>query len=126
MTAAALTTNCAVLLGKLIPRLGSDHAGEIIATVEAIKRALAHDGRDLHDLAKIVNAPTIVPEVKAQHHDFNCRAMAQWCSRYAANQLSGRETNFIQTMLRWRGEPTEPQAAWLLDIYDRLRGSSSG
>lgn len=45
-------------LGRLIPRLGTTHAGEVIATVEAIKRTLQAEGCDLHDLAKhLTGAP---------------------------------------------------------------------
>src|SRR5262249_14016447 len=110
MTASALTANCASLLGKLIRRLGSNHPGEVLATVAAIKRTLASDGRDLHDLAQMVDAPAIVPEVTAPHPEFSYRAMrngargmALICCRLAkptsskrccageANRLSGRQ-----------------------------------
>jgi hypothetical protein len=38
-------------LAKLIPRLASNHDGEVIGTVAAIRRVLTSEGRDLHDLA---------------------------------------------------------------------------
>lgn len=40
---------------KLIPRLGSDHDGEIIATVRAIRAALQAQGCDLHDLVRAID-----------------------------------------------------------------------
>ena len=46
-------------LARLIPRLGSDHDGEIVATVRAIRRTLAAERLDLHDLA---NALDVKPE----------------------------------------------------------------
>lgn len=41
-------------LAKLIPRLGSNHDGERLATVEAIKRTLGSAGCDWHDFAASV------------------------------------------------------------------------
>ena len=38
-------------LALLVPRLGTDHDGEIVATVLAIRRLLGAHGLDLHDLA---------------------------------------------------------------------------
>lgn len=46
-------------LGKLIPRLSSDHDGEIIATVAAIGRTLKGAKLDFHDLGKRVTAETM-------------------------------------------------------------------
>ena len=45
-------------LGKLIPRLASDHDGEITATVAAIGRTLATARLDWHDLAQRVAQPS--------------------------------------------------------------------
>jgi hypothetical protein len=44
-------------LGLLIPRLASDHDGEVVATARAIQRTLAAEKLDLHDLAA-----TLAPE----------------------------------------------------------------
>ena len=46
-------------LGKLIPRLASEHEGEVIATVAAIGRTLTGAGCDWHDLAQRVAEPSI-------------------------------------------------------------------
>lgn len=46
-------------LGKLIPRLASDHDGEVIATVTAIGRTLQGAGLDWHDLSARVTAPKL-------------------------------------------------------------------
>ena len=45
-------------LGKLIPRLASDHDGEVTATVSAISKTLQGAGLDWHDLAKRVADPS--------------------------------------------------------------------
>jgi hypothetical protein len=44
-------------LAKLIPLLSSDKDGEVIATVQAIRRTLAGAGNDLHDLAAFLEQP---------------------------------------------------------------------
>lgn len=47
-------------LALLIPRLGSTFDGEILATVQAIKRTLAGAGLDLHALAQeLAEEPTL-------------------------------------------------------------------
>jgi hypothetical protein len=43
-------------IGKLIRMLGSDKAGEQLATVEALQRYLRASGSDFHDIAAIVQA----------------------------------------------------------------------
>jgi len=44
----------------LIPRLGSNFEGEVIATVRAIRRLLEAGGSDLHDLAKVVGGGSLI------------------------------------------------------------------
>ncbi len=41
-------------VGKLIPRLASDHAGEVAATAAAIVRTLGGAGMDLHDVVRLM------------------------------------------------------------------------
>lgn len=45
-------------VAKLLPRLASNHDGEVAATVAAIARALEAAGHDLHDLAAHIAAPS--------------------------------------------------------------------
>ena len=52
-------------LGKLIPRLASDHDGEVTATVAAIGRTLTGVGLDWHDLARRVAEPGFADLVTA-------------------------------------------------------------
>ena len=44
-------------LKKLIPRLASEHDGEVVATVRAIQRTLHRHGYDLNDLANHLDEP---------------------------------------------------------------------
>lgn len=58
MTAPSAFAGIAEKLGKLIPRLASNHDGEITATVAAIGRTLATARLDWHDLAQRVAQPS--------------------------------------------------------------------
>jgi len=58
MTAPSAFAGIAEKLGKLIPRLASDHDGEITATVAVIGRTLATARLDWHDLAQRVAQPS--------------------------------------------------------------------
>ena len=44
-------------LRKLLPRLASNHDGEVAATARAIERTLKSSGHDWHDLAASIGAP---------------------------------------------------------------------
>jgi hypothetical protein len=44
------------IISRLIPRLGSPHDGEVIATARAIERVLKSEKRDWHDVAAAVTA----------------------------------------------------------------------
>jgi len=48
-------------LAKLLPLLGSDHAGEVAATAAAIGRLLGTVGASWHDLAERLSAPVMPP-----------------------------------------------------------------
>jgi hypothetical protein len=54
-----MKTETAAMLRKLIPRLGSDQPGEILATVAAIGRVLCAAGCDWHDLADVLLADAL-------------------------------------------------------------------
>jgi hypothetical protein len=50
-------------LAKLIPRLASNHDGEVVSTRNAIARTLKAAGTDLHDLAQFVGRADVSPVV---------------------------------------------------------------
>lgn len=119
-------------LARLIPRLASNHDGEVVATVRAIKRTLASAGLDLHDLATALERE---PETRIVYRDrpapkrtpqMPWHEMALWCLDHGEGRLSARENDFIENVLarlslyQW-SSPTERQAAWLRSIYTRLR-----
>jgi hypothetical protein len=110
---SALST-VAPTISKLIPRLGSNHDGEVIATARAIQRVLRGAGRDWHDLAAVVSPPT------ANVSGDDWRAMARFCVD-RGDSLSDREWHFITTLAQYRSAPTHKQMQWLQDIAARLR-----
>jgi len=67
-------------IGKLIPRLATDHEGEIVATVHAIRRTLDADGATLHDLADAIIAP--VPVDQNRHDDYRHRGDTNYTANW--------------------------------------------
>jgi hypothetical protein len=104
-------------LGKLIPRLASNHDGEILAAARAIGRALKSSGHDWHDLAASHRASV------TQSPNFDWRRAARFCADHAA-LLNEREWDFIVTIAQGHKSPTEKQLKWLRDIADRLRSAA--
>jgi hypothetical protein len=100
-------------LGKLIPLLASDHDGEVVATARAIDRVLKSSGRDWHDLAATICLPAPA----------DWRKEARFCASNA-KRLTERELDFIATLARYRGHPTDKQRQWLSDIAARLRAAA--
>jgi predicted nuclease of predicted toxin-antitoxin system len=47
------------IVAQLLPRLGSNFDGEIIATAKAIQRVLHSSDMDWHDLTRAITAPAI-------------------------------------------------------------------
>jgi hypothetical protein len=102
-------------LRKLIPRLASNHTGEVVATVRAIERVLKSGGRDWHDLAGAFCSSSNITKLE---NDW--RATLRFCAKNTA-RLNGRELHFIATLADWRGTPTAKQLDWLCAIAERLR-----
>jgi hypothetical protein len=110
----------APMLLKLIPRLGSDHAGEVVATAAAIGRVLRNGGCDWHDLA---GAVAVLPKPQAKAEDDDWRATLAFCARHI-DHLKTREREFLKSLAYWRRDLTEKQRDWLEAIAARLRDSS--
>ena len=70
-------------LGKLIPRLASNHDGEVVATVAAIRQVLAANKLDWHDLAAALNPAGIDDDF----HD-----VIAFCAMHAARLSRKSET----------------------------------
>jgi hypothetical protein len=57
------------IVAKLIPRLASNHDGEVIATVRAIDRTLKAERLDWHDLTRALTAPPPAPSCRVESDD---------------------------------------------------------
>jgi hypothetical protein len=56
----------ATKLAKIIPRLSTEHEGEVINTVRAISRILLGAGLDWHAVAKVIEKSGCVPEITVE------------------------------------------------------------
>lgn len=127
-----LAERLAPIVPKLVPLLGkmaSDHEGEILASVRAIRRLLERHGLSLNDLGRALESQPVVQvvyqerEPDAKHATDDWLEIAQRCLA-GAELLSEKERDFVRTMVRILGrpgtQPTPKQAAWLKDIFDQL------
>jgi hypothetical protein len=106
---SALPATLIPTLGKLIPRLASNHDGEVVATVRAIERVLKSAGRDLHDLAACLGAP-------ANDSD---KSTVWWCF-HRRHLLSLGDRRFIEGVAEQRMPLSPKQEKWLRDIVGKL------
>jgi hypothetical protein len=85
-------------LDPLVRRLASNHAGEVVATIEAIKRVLASGGFDLNDLADAMARAPLVPAAAPSPAEWRLQAM------YLLDhgQLSEWKRGFLQSLLRFK------------------------
>lgn len=49
-----MTPGVCARIARLLPKLASEHDGEIIATVTVMRQVLRASGHDLHDLASVI------------------------------------------------------------------------
>lgn len=119
---------------QLIPRLASDSDGEIVSSVLAIKRVLANEGKDFHDLANQLSGNANGSKrahggerhggARQQAPKSQFAEMAEFCAQYADTALREKEREFVLDMvikLKYQNEPTPKQAAWLESIYAKLK-----
>lgn len=131
MALALVTIN---KVGKLIPRLASEHDGEVVATARAISRVLLGVGASLHDLVNVIQEPkidtlstghTTKPKRKSRNRDAPLKSVVPFAEvlRIGSHlinycNLNDREREFILSLIHWatklRGKSsvTEKQAAW--------------
>jgi hypothetical protein len=114
-------------LAKLIPRLASTHEGEVLATVEAIRRTLDRAELSLHDLAARLCAPEPVPprarpkprakpEPAPDQDADELLAKAEWLHDHVRDDLTAKQGAFVATalrMLRAGQSLSDKQRGWL-------------
>lgn len=132
-------SNIDTRLVKLVPRLASDHAGEVAATAAAIGRVLESEGFDWHDLTRWVQGglqaelrPAVAAEPRARPGPTDrppwepkppqtpWHQAAMEILRVGHKSLSKVENEFLTGLLNWRGVPTGPQRRWLSKLAARF------
>jgi hypothetical protein len=114
---SALPHTIAGTVAKLIALLSSSQDGEVLGAVAAIRRTLAAEKLDLHDLAHLVaGSPS-----STRGNGLDPIAAAQFCLD-SGIPYDDREVKFLLNVPRLvrRGLPLTPkQAAWLHDLHLR-------
>lgn len=138
-----LPADLASRVARLIPRLASEHQGEVAATAAALTRTLKAGGRDWHDLAqRVAEGPrTVIQFIERSPREAPAYPFAAWrdaarpqttneahrtrvarCQR-APGARSAWEISFLDSIaqrLRLGRRLTENQAASLDGIAERL------
>jgi len=108
-------------VAAIIPRLGSNHDGEIIAAAKALERTLASSSLGFVDLANAISPPlAAIPPIKKPAPDW--KQTACWCATYGVNILTERELEFVDDLAASRGfrSLSVRQEAWLASIMSKL------
>lgn len=111
-------------VAKLIPRLASDHDGEVVATARALDRTLRTAGLDFHAIADVVERGPGGAYRDCERDFFSWAVTANWCRHHGGGRLSLKEHAFVCDMARSVREPTEKQRAWLEAIVRKLERTS--
>jgi hypothetical protein len=118
---ALIDPNSATRLAKILGMLGSNHDGErasAAAKADAMVRSMGLTWPEVIALPARPAAPPASP----RSSPIVWGRMAMFCYARQA-QMNARERQFIASMLVWRGEPSEKQRDWLIDLYSRLSGT---
>jgi len=113
-------TGIAPKLTKLLPLLGSDKDGEVLATVSAIARLLSGAGLDWHDLAALIEHGYQTP-ARPQANGPRWQDMAKDLLARGSFVLRDAEREFLESMAHWPTAPTEKQSDWLQNIAERVQ-----
>ena len=128
-------------LSKLLPLLGSDKDGEVVATARAIGRTLSSAGLDFHALAAVVERPPVVvtmaaakprktrkaPRPKPSPFDSELLRLVRLLLEQRHRVKPG-EADFLDSMfmlLSAGRQATFKQAEWVHDIDRRLRAAGA-
>ena len=106
--AAAAIHHAAPRLAKLLPLLGSDKPGEVVATANAIGRALKSCGADWHDLASMLDQGDVQPEP--------VRIAPRWQTLSPADRL-----RWLDALARPGSGATPWECSIAANIAERLR-----
>jgi hypothetical protein len=92
------------VISRLIPRLGSPHDGEVVATARAIERVLKSEKRDWHDVAAAVTAqapPTQGDYEPPRSESDDAQQMRAWLQAISCEcWLNAWTAGFVSDLLR--------------------------
>jgi hypothetical protein len=113
MTRPVLDPQSAARLVKLCGMLGSEHDGERAAAAFKADRFIRGLGLTWGDI--------VIPSHPVPASDW--RRIANYCL-LLRDQLNEREMEFVESIARYRGAPSDKQQHWLSRIYARLSGGA--
>lgn len=120
--AALLDSATAGRLAKILGMLGSDHDGERAAAGLKASQIVRGLGLSWSD---VIAAPPLAPpspRIRSwRSGETDWQRMARFCHD-RGRQLRLRDRDFIRSMLYVRGEPSERQQRWLIDLYMQCGG----
>jgi hypothetical protein len=90
------------VISRLIPRLGSPHDGEVVATARAIQRSLKSQRLDWHDLAAVVTAQAPPTQWDYERHESATAAeVGAWLEAISCEDWPNSWTaGFVADLLR--------------------------
>ena len=110
-------TGLAPKLTKMLPLLGSDKPGEVLASVAAIARLLNGAGLDWHDLAALIQHGFDKPQATG----LRWQDLARDLLARGNMMLRDAERDFLESMAHWPTAPSDRQTEWLQNISDRVQ-----
>ena len=119
MTVRVIPPETRERLAKLCGMFGSDHDGERAAAALKADQIVRQNGFTWHDVIMLPRHET--PRYDDQLSDV--QKMAAFCNAHR-RKLNAKECDFIRAMLSWRGDPSEKQLKWLVDLFVRVGGAS--
>jgi hypothetical protein len=123
----ALPHTIAGTVAKCIALLGSSQDGEVLGAVAALRRTLAAEKLDLHDLAGFIARPSSAAGTTNNGQGFDPVAAAQFCLASPV-AFDDREVKFllnIEHLIRRGYRLTAKQAKWLGDLHLRARRAAA-
>jgi hypothetical protein len=114
----ALNPQALERLAKLCGMFSSHHDGEVINAARQADRLVRSSGETWAD---VIAGRQLPPP-----HDWRRRTPDDWrpmvnACLFRIETLSPKEKSFIQSLARWRGEPSQKQMTWLEGIFSRLQ-----
>jgi hypothetical protein len=116
VTAALTDPKATDKLAKICGMFGSAHAGERAAAAALADRIVSELGLRWTD---IISVP-LVPAESISADSVSWQDALAVCIDNI-HELDPRSRAFVQSLSRWRGEPSAKQISWLLDIHARIR-----